>query len=505
MHKYPNLFPRADGQAVTPPNGVTADSLNSFEADQRRLVDQLINKRRASGTNVNSARDVSGKAEPTAGEHSHKARPKSYDALNAVLNGGWGFVEEPAVMGSPPKKQRFFHLSNSQYAHAHSTSQHSHTENANDNDYRSSFSFKVDDNTFAPTKPQPNGFTTPSTENINTKFTPEEWEGKFEAGTSYFAPEQKAAGVPRGRTQSATRSRGRSPVKPRPVDPKVMQPHVEEETPIESPGGTKFTPEEWAQSFKPQTFMPPPPAMPPRPAGARKGRQPSLRTTMGGNAAVVDDSENTSDEKPLFTGRKPPPIVTSSPSPDPMEVDTPPVESTETQAPKTPTTTKETLNHSSPSKRAAAPSQSPTDSALKVEFDDLKLRDLISHLNLPAAPEPPTLPVSPMPEYTRPPKAAYEVYLHEFKAYMCDWDLFNNQFMMHMLARKKENDVLGTQRWDDDGGLETYRLGLKADKIVLGHWSAAQEHHQAVMKDYAVLKERMKDRSERERPRKKVY
>ena len=245
--------------------------------------------------------------------------------------------------------------------------------------------------------------------------------------------------------------------------------------------------------------------MPPRAAaGTRKGRQPSLRTTMGGNAAVVDDSENTSDEKPLFTGRKSPPILTESQSPDPMEVDTPPVQSTETQTPKTPTAPKETLHHPSPGKRAAAPSQSPIDSALKVEFDDLKLRDLISHLNLPAAPEAPPLPVSQTPEYTRPPKAAYEVYLHEFKAYMCDWDLFNNRFMMHMLARKKENDGLGTKRWEDDGGLETYRLGLKADKAVLGHWQAAEDHHQSVMKDYAIIKERMKDRSERERPRKKV-
>ena len=501
MHKYPNLFPNVDGQPVAPTNRVASDSLNSFEADQRRLLDQLINKRRASSTNVKS--DDVGKAESIAHNQTHRARPKSYDALNAALKGGRGFVEKPSVMRSIPEKQSFFRLSNFQYAHSNFTSQRPYKANADNNDYPSSFSFKVDDNTFATKKSQPNGFTSPSTESINTKFAPEEWEGKFEAGAGYFAPEQKAAGAPPGRTQSATRSRGRSPVKIRPVDPKVMQPRVEEDPPIESPGGTKFTPEEWAQSFKPQTFMPPQTTIPPRPA--RQGRQSSLRTTMGGNAAVVDDSESTSDEKPLFTGRRPPPVITASPSPDPMEVDTPPVETAETQVPKTPIARKATLSNTSPGKRAAASSQSPTDSTLKVEFDDLKLRDLISHLKLPAAPEPPILPVNPTPEYSRPPKAVCEVYFHEFKAYMCDWDLFNSQFMIHMLARKKENDLLGTQRWEDDSGLETYRLGLKADKIVLGHWSAAHGHHQAVMKDYAVLKEQMRDRSEREPPRKKVY
>ena len=507
MNKYPNLFPKADGQPVTPPSGVAADSLNSFEADQRRLVDQLINKRHASDTNLNSFDNSNRTSAPASRNQSRKVVSESDD----VLHKNWMCAQEPAAMGSPSKTQRYCSPSLSRLPDAYHRTESSFScmgqdkSNANKDNYPTSFSFKVDDNTFAATNPRPNGFTSPSTENINTKFTPEEWEGKFEAGHDYFRPEQKAAGAPgvpaRGRTHSGNRSRGRSPVKLRPVDPKAMQPHVEEETPIESPGGTKFTPEEWAQSFKPQTFMPPPPGVPPRQTSSRKGRVPSIRPTMG-TAAVVDDSENTSDEKPLFTGRKTQP----PPSPEPMEVDTtPPAESVETQAPKTPTSNTVPLGVPSPGKRPAAPSQSPTDSALKVEFDDLKLRDLISHLSLPAAPVPPKLPVSPTPEYTRPPKAAYNAYLKEFKAYMSDWDLFNNQFMFHTLARKKQNDELGAIRWEDDAGLEKYRLGLKEDKVVLGHWSTTQDNHQAVMKEYAVLKERMKDRNERERPRKKVY
>jgi hypothetical protein len=502
--KYPNLFPRADAATVTPPSGVTVDSLNSFEADQRRLVDQLVNKRHASYPGPGSNGNSKSTSSPATQDQSGKVVFESEDTLDK----NWTCYREPAVMGSPSKKQKFSEPPDAHHrAKASPSVLRQETLNANDDHYPHRFSFKIDDSTFATSKPQPNGFTSPSTENINTKFTPEEWAGAFKAG-GYFMPEQKASGIPpRGRAQSGTRSRGRSPIKIRPVDPKVIQPRVEEETLIESPGGTKFAPDEWAQSFKPQTFMPPPPAMPPRTTSGRKGRTPSIRTTLGGNAAVVDDSENTSDEKPLFTGRKPQPSpVVTSPSPDPMEVDsTPPGESNENQAPKTPSAKTVPFNATSPSKRAAAPSHSPIDSALKVEFDDLKLRDLISHLNLPVAPVPPKIPVSPTPEYTRPLKSDYEAYLKDFKAYMCDWDLFNNQFMFHILARKKHNDEMGAMRWEDDAGLEKYRMGLREDKLVLGHWSTTQENHQLVMKEYAILKERMKDRSERERPRKKTH
>jgi hypothetical protein len=415
-------------------------------------------------------------------------------------------AQGPATMGSSTNEQRSHELSHLHHAQSFQICRDHHKLNANKNNCPSRFFFKVDDHTFATTSAPKNGITNASTENINTKFTPEEWEGKFEAGHDYFKPEQKSANAPqRGRTQSASRARGRSPVKVRPVDPQVMQPRVEDDAPIESPGGTKFTPEEWAQSFKPQTFMPPPPAMPPRPAGARKSR--GTRPTMGGNAAAVDDSDTTSDEKPLFAGRRPqPPPILTSPALDPMDVDsTPPAETAEIQATEHPAVNTVPLGVQSPSKRPAAPSQSPTDSALKVEFDDLKLRDLISHLNLPAAPIPPELPRNLTPEYNRPAKEYYAGYLKDFQSYMCDWDLFSNRFMFHILARKKLNDGMGAMRWQDDAGLEKYRMGLKEDKVVLDYWSAMQEKHEVVMKDYAILKEQMKPEKERDRPRKKTH
>ena len=502
----PAVFPKAGGKAVKLPSGNTADTLNPFEASQRHLVDELIKIRQANDANLNiKGTTGTSKGMPTASAHMQDPKPNRVN--DDVLKKNHRHVQMHAAMGIPPKKQKV------QAPQGHDRAQHlpghnrQYATQANANVDHTRFSFNVDDSTFSSTSARPNGFTTSSNENTNKKFTPEEWEGKFDAGQDYFRPNQNAAGgPPRGRAQSGTRPRGRSPIKVRPVDPKATQPTVALETPIESPGGTRFAPEEWAQSFKPQTFMPPPPVpsptMSPRSTSARKGRVPSIRRTMGGGAAIVDDSDNTSDDKPLFTGRRksqPTPIVTSSPSPDPMEVDTPPV------APKEPqSATANTVPGLSHEKRAAKTPESPTDSALKVEFGDLKLRDLLSHLNLPNAPVPPKIPVSPTPEYTRPPKPAYHAYIQEFKAYMCDWDLYINQFMFHMLARKKQNDESGTMRWEDDGELEKYRLALKEDSAVLAHWQATQEYHQAVMKHYAVLKETMKDRIERERPRKKT-
>lgn len=376
------------------------------------------------------------------------------------------------------------------------------------------FSFKVDENTFQRTKS--NGFSS-STENINTKFTPEEWDGKFEAG--YFQPEQKAANMSHARTraQSGSRSRGRSPVKPNPnpnIDPHYAQyPQSEPETHAESPGGTKFSQAEWAGTFKPQTFMPTHPTpsqagkVPPR--STRKARAPTLKPTMG-TAAVIDDSSDSSIEKPLFTGRKSFAATTPTkstqlpaPSPDAMDVDTPPVfnPATSTQGP--PDNLKV---NSSPGKRPAAPSgtASPTDQeTLKVNFEEMKIQDIISSMNLPKPPAAPQI-IQTANDNVRPTEAEYESYLARVAEYMKQWDLFNNRIMLHLVARKNQNDGLGERRWMDDQGMEIYRQGLREDKVVLGHWVGAENGHAEVLKAHAIVRERMKDKTERQPPRKKV-
>lgn len=205
--------------------------------------------------------------------------------------------------------------------------------------------------TFNPDGPnqQPPGqaFASKSTDSINTKFTPEDWHGKF-TGSDYFTSEQKAANMPQ-RAQSSSRSRGRSPTKPRQgstpgLNTQVPAPdpstQLDPQTPSESPSGSRFSAQEWASTFKPQTFAPPPhPSPSSRPAFSRKSsrnqRGSTIRPTMG-SAAVVEDSSDSSgmDGKPLFMGRKTkarettsssgssnqPPTVAASPNA--MDIDT---------------------------------------------------------------------------------------------------------------------------------------------------------------------------------------
>jgi hypothetical protein len=128
---------------------------------------------------------------------------------------------------------------------------------------------------------------------------------------------------------------------------------------------------------------------------------------------------------------------------------------------------------------------------LKVNFDDLNIQDLLSTLSLPSAPPPPNPPAN-LPN-TRPSQAAFEDYALRFAKYMTAWDLYNNQFLLHLVARKNQNDTLGTKRWLSDDGLEAYRRGLKEDAIVLGNWKQERETHDNVVREWVVLKEKMRE------------
>lgn len=508
--KYPFLFPELPKLGVklnlaTPPSGVSSQGLFPLEEEQRSVLDKLIaSKRRGSKSSPNVR---SANADTSSG-----CSRQSSQRFNEHVTQAWSACANSAETGSPSKKQR--PRSSEPHKSFGLGSSHRFRNpirdklNANHLDHR--FNFKIDDTTFQRTNP--NGFSS-SAENINTKFTPEEWEGKFEAG--YFQPEQKAANMPqnaRSRAQSGSRSRGRSPVKTRtPGDSQYVQnPHSESDNQTESPRSTKFSQGDWAGTFKPQTFMPPPPPLPSGkipPRNVRKPRGTNVKPTMG-TAAVVDDSSDSSLEKPLFGGRQSfeaaTPAQPAPPSPDAMDVDTPPVFKPATpdlQGPRV------GLNIStSPPKRPAASSQtvSPTDQeSLKVNFEDMKIQDIISSMDLPSPPRPPKE-LHEMNDHIRPTQAEYEVYLASMAKYMKKWDIFYRQVMLHFVARKNQNDGLADKRWMDDMGLETYRLGLREDKVVLNHFVNAEEDHSKVLKAHAIIRERMKEKDERERPRKKV-
>lgn len=520
--KFPNLFATKAAKPATPPSGIAreAQRLNAFEGLQHSIVDQLINNKtngctppqKSCGTTRVKLTTQNGK-HPINGNLKHQPDQ-------------WRDYRDPSEAGSPAKKSKPFMnlnsvpLRQSSKARDFGGSFDGINKNANRSTKPSSFTFPVNDDTFRPTKPIPNGFTSNSAENISTNFNAEAWKGTFEAGTDFFKPDPKVSGAPtRGRTQSSSRSRGRSPIKVSTV-PRFPQP--EERETMESPGGTKyppkFTAEEWQDQFKDPTpgfFAPPPPDLSARPT-PRKQRKP----TMGGKAAVIDDSE-TPDEKPLFDA-KPPGSSTpySTASPDAMDVDTPPVSNTNT----VPQFTEKLNVNTENLKRPAGPSQSqsPTEidtEALKVDFNDLKMADIMSSLTLPVPPSPPAVPKQLLPEkFERPNWPAFDIYKKQFGKYMAEWDLFNSKYLLHFYARKKQVEALGARRWEDEDGAGFYRRGLREDDEVNEHWTKERGVHEKAVKDFIVVRERVRTREETfvaasssgagnggDRPRKKTH
>jgi hypothetical protein len=517
----PSFFTRS--RPTTPPSGVATDlkDLNAFETLQRNVVDGLLNSKKTSSsgqkpqsyfpTGLSTSR-FNNQGQPINGEKLQPSCPNSrsphmyntyFGSVNSetpskTKNSRFASNEHSntAETGSPSKK--FKHLRGDQYEYDIASqptdlfmSQLKNNRENNANHYRRSsrFNFDFPNDAFATTQPPKNTFSS-SAENISTKFTPEDWKGKFEAGGDYFKPDPKAGGpVPspaRGRTQSGSRSRGRSPIKARPVPGEIpsFAPPTEP-TPTESPGA-KFSAEEWDQTFKPQTFAPPPPrTAPPNPL---KKKTPTLRTTLGGKAAVVDESSSNED-KPLFTGRK----QTASPitiSPDPMDVDTPPANHTVPQF----TAAKINEKLSEPLKRpAASGSASPTDTAdVNVGLNDLKIKDLITTLNLPQPPQPPATPTPS--ELGSSSQLAYDNYVQRYAKYTSDWDLYSSKFLLHMAARKNKVTEVGSKRWTDEVATEKYRLGLKEDQAVLQRWMESMNVHEGVVREFCVIRERMKGR-----------
>jgi len=300
---FRNLY-RSPLAATTPPSGAAGNILYPLEEATRSVLDNMINKRGPGGSFATSS-------------------PREKDKSSSLqFQDAWSTWREPAQDGSPSKKQRPMSQSTQKSFGLGASRRLWNSEddinpNANNLNGAFRFSIPVDGDTF-----QRHNST--SSENINMKFSSDDWTGKFE-GSNFFQPEQKAANMsrnPRSRTQSGsgTRSRGRSPVKPRPMDPHYMQ-HPEGEATVESPNGTKFSQEEWAKTFKNPTFVAPPPpsnAVPPR-----STRRPVRKQTGPASATVVDDSDSNSNQKPTFAADATTSAATNSP--DAMDIDTPPV------------------------------------------------------------------------------------------------------------------------------------------------------------------------------------
>ncbi|KAM0350281.1 hypothetical protein ACHAPU_003448 [Fusarium lateritium] len=178
-----------------------------------------------------------------------------------------------------------------------------------------SFSFPVDDDTFARTSPDLHRFMRRSTDNINTSFTEEEdaegWE--FNAG----GPEQDSPAKPR---KPGRRSPGKRP----PLSGKSTPSFVSDsEKPDSAKPESAFNPSGW--DFGPQTFVPQPSqSVSPTRSTRTSSRRPKASKKTS-HATLVDDSSEEEEEAFEWRGRKMQDEPPTAESPQAMDIDTPPV------------------------------------------------------------------------------------------------------------------------------------------------------------------------------------
>lgn len=316
---------------ATPPGKLTA-----FEAAQFRLLEELVRRNSSDGslTKPGNAKsnELSNKDSGVTHGHAtlhqisrglpetqHVRETSKLPSSNSLYSSDFARYLSSAEMGSPSKRFKQYSSSQTSSSSDGSTFQSYMKQFSNANDScATSFSFNGLDGKTSNDAPKA-AFTSASAENISTTFTPEDWHGKFEAGDYFASDKNGPKGAPRSRSDS--RSRTKSPIKPsRPVtrsqvnmrsqvpniDPEILQQTADTESQM-SPGGTKFNAEEWAKTFKPQTFAFPSPGGSNRPA-ARTPRRTrtgsSIKTSRtAANAAMVSEDDS-SDDKGLFMGKR---------------------------------------------------------------------------------------------------------------------------------------------------------------------------------------------------------
>ncbi|KAF5229366.1 hypothetical protein FANTH_14229 [Fusarium anthophilum] len=182
--------------------------------------------------------------------------------------------------------------------------------------YSNSFSFPVNDDTFARTSPDHHRFSRRSTDDINTSFADEEdaagWE--FNAGGT----EQDSPSRPR---KPGRRSPGKRPPMSGKSTPSFMS---DAERSDSAKPESAFNPAGW--DFGPQTFVPQPSkSVSPTRSTRTNSRKPKA-SKKSSHANLVDDSSS-EDEVLEWRGRKVQEEPPAAESPQAMDIDTPPAPS----------------------------------------------------------------------------------------------------------------------------------------------------------------------------------
>ncbi|KAH8730850.1 hypothetical protein GQ44DRAFT_768021 [Phaeosphaeriaceae sp. PMI808] len=390
-----------------------------------------------------------------------------------------------------------------------------------------------------------NQFKSRSEENINMKFSPSDWHGKFEGGADYFAPNMQKSHNTRGRTSP---TRGRQPQRPaadrnassnQPMGPPPISPFSQPQAHYQSypippppPGpppnlnfprqadpnsqAAKFKPEEWQDTFKEPSWV----FSDRKDTSPRRAPDATKRTksTRKGSVAqekrskAQDQSDSSQTKKFQATAED-----AVNGDVDAMDIDpsTPPVPNTAAAKSTSAPPQKEHLNGagtSSTRSTATTKSQAPglngvttamvDDSTFSTTSsggiglgglgDALPFASQASSLHptksntaqklkFPLMPTAPKLPTT----YSQ---AFVDLYFQQFETYCKDYMKATKSMTAHFVARDTELAGDLDSRFAHHRGETSKKLGftsymakMKEDEVVLQTWQVFQENHLKAM------------------------
>ncbi|KAI7546294.1 hypothetical protein KC331_g5712, partial [Hortaea werneckii] len=361
-----------------------------------------------------------------------------------------------------------------------------------DNARDDSFSFPISPDMFTP-----NG-KSKSTENINTQFSPEGWNGEFKGSPDYFSssaqPSARKASSPfrrdkpnlrssaaRNASASASRNGSVSDMPPPPPPPKVPsnsddEPQRQRQSQDATSGGPTFSKEEWEKHFQEPSWAWPPPPQPPSPSkvSAAKSRG-SKKASKGAKAGNSGQSQAFGDSTDANFG----PEVAED---DAMDIDTPPTSKPAEASQAETDPAKEPRLYSVPPSQWRQQQQaqvnghgqadtsrrvSGEESGLKTNLDDLanvepmtkgregglkNLSDLSSTLPFQSQPsaapprqsfEPQKLSIPPIPKAPEQPskltRQAWQTFANSFGDYLQAYHHFNSIMLQHFTSRESHD------------------------------------------------------------------
>ncbi|CAI6315308.1 unnamed protein product [Periconia digitata] len=366
-----------------------------------------------------------------------------------------------------------------------------------------------------------NVFKSRSEENINMKFSPSDWHGKFEGQPDYFAPNIQKGSTTKGRT-SPTRGRqhqrsatekgpfGNGQSQPPPVNP-FSRPQSSQ-MPPPPPGpppnaqehhSTKFAPEEWAETFKEPSWAMPSNMKEPSPrrgsASTRRANPPRKPSTAPENSAGT--GKQASKPKAKYQA-----FAEDATNGDAMDIDTDSPAATDNSTPKTSKTGTAENGNATSSPAASAP-KAPTSG---LDLNGIKnvepfaqpntglnglggLGDQLPFASQASSAHPtkpntvqklkfPTVPLAPAPPSSFDP-ATTDTYFKHVEGYIRHFKQYRIAITAHFTARNAEVEELDDNFVRQRGertqklGFNSYLQKMREDEAVLEAWKIAQESH----------------------------